>query len=116
MEIKRVFLLIISCLFLGGCAGTDRGSNYAVGYIYTYTKEPYTTDLHKTPTGDHSVSSKIIKIEEPFTGYGIYAKLKSNAIADIARKHGMKKVYYADLETMSILGIWEHKKLYIHGE
>ena len=33
-----------------------------------------------------------------------------------AKKHGLSKVYFADIEIFDVLGIWHHEKLHIYGE
>lgn len=73
-------------------------------------------DLDNTPSTIFQANGKILKIEEPISGYGLYAEFNSNAIGDIAKKHGLKKVYFADMEIFSILGIFGYKKVYIYGE
>lgn len=77
---------------------------------------PYKTDLRNTPVEDIQASGIIIHIEEPISGYGLYTELNSNAIGDIAKKHGITKVYFADIEIFDVLGIWHHEKLHIYGE
>lgn len=79
--------------------------------------EPYTTDLHNTRKTDIQGSGTIFHIQEPISGYNLYIELNSNAIGDIAKKHGLTKVYFADLEIFEVLGgIWQHQKLHIYGE
>ncbi len=77
---------------------------------------PYKTDLHNTPVTDSQSHGIIIHIEEPISGYGLYAEFNSNSIGDIAKKHGLTKVYFADIEIFNVLGIWKHEKLHIYGE
>ncbi len=40
----------------------------------------------------------------------------SNAIGDIAKEHGIETVYYADLEELSVLGIWHEYTIHIYGK
>ena len=77
---------------------------------------PYSIDLDNTPVSDASGKSTILRIREPFTDLGIYTELNSNAIGDIARKNGLEKVYFADLETFSIFSVWRTNTLVIYGE
>jgi len=79
--------------------------------------EPYTTDLHNTPITDIQGSGTIFHIEEPISGYNLYFEFNTNAIGDIAKKHGITKVYFADIEIFEVLGgIWKHQRLHIYGE
>ena len=34
----------------------------------------------------------------------------------VAKKHGFKRIYYADLETFSILGIYTRRTAHVYGE
>ena len=77
---------------------------------------PYTKDLNNTPVIHTKSEGAIIKIQEPFSGAGMYAEFNTNAIGDLAKKYNMKKVYYAELETFDVLGIWQRKRLYLYGE
>jgi len=40
----------------------------------------------------------------------------SNAIGDIARKNGINTLYYADLETLSVLTIWRQYTVHVYGQ
>jgi hypothetical protein len=39
----------------------------------------------------------------------------SSGIADAAREQGMNQIYYADLETLSVLGIWTQRWAIVYG-
>jgi len=101
------FLLFL--LLLGGCSPLT-------GRVFTHIRVPYTRDLDNTPVTNIHANGLIIHIEEPVSGYGLYTEFNSNAIGDIAKKHGITKVYFADIEIFNILGIWQHEKLHIYGE
>jgi predicted enzyme related to lactoylglutathione lyase len=100
-----------------GCgAVVKNGHAVLVGAVYTRVKFPLTTDLSHTPAAVDTGGGKIVRIKEPFSGYGIYAEFNSNAIGEIAKRHGLKTVYYADIERLSILGIWRHDEIIVCGE
>jgi len=86
------------------------------GFLFTYARIPYTHDLNNTAMTDFEADGRVVRIKEPLTGYGIYTELNTNAIGDIAARHGIHEVYFADLEILSILGIFNHNKLYIYGK
>lgn len=97
---------------LSGC-----GTGPLVGLIYTNVKLPLTLDLKSTPMPAHLPGSdRIIEIKEPFTGLGMYARVNSNALGDIARENGMDPLYFADQEVFSILGIWKAQRVFLYGE
>ncbi len=120
MSSKRLIVfvcLLLSLFILAGCLTFGRmGSSSLKGYVFKYIRVPLTMDLDNTPSTIFQANGKILKIEEPFSGYGLYAEFNSNAIGNIAKKHGLKKVYFADMEIFSILGIFGYKKVYIYGE
>jgi hypothetical protein len=73
--------------------------------------------LNHTPLPEGEPGSKqIVEIKEPVTGYGFYARVNSNAVGDIAKEAGFKKVYFADQEIFSILGIWTGTRVIVYGE
>ena len=112
MSVKIKLIVVFFLLFLplfGGCSPVT-------GRVFTHIRVPYTQDLNNTPVTNTHASGIIFHAAEPVTGYELYIELNSNAIGDIAKKHGLKKVYFADLEIFSILGIWKHEKLHIYGE
>jgi hypothetical protein len=94
---------------LSGC-GSIRGA------VYENYRMPYTVDLDETPVSFNAGTGKIIEVKEPFTGYDITAEFNSNAVGDIARQHGITKVYWADIEMFNLLGVWKEKRLFIYGE
>ena len=85
----RLFRLleILLPLATAGCAGQ--------GLLYTRVVSPYSNDFHATPTG-----SKTCRVNE-----------------QAAYAAGMTNLYYADMETVSILkGIYERKTLILCGD
>jgi hypothetical protein len=110
-------LAALIALVSTGCgAVVKNGHAVLVGAVYTRVKFPLTTDLNQTPAAVDTGNGKIVRIKEPFSGYGIYAEFNSNAIGEIAKRHGLKTVYYADIERLSILGIWRHDEVIVCGE
>ena len=91
------------------------GNYFLKGDIFTNVG-PYKTDLYNAPVTDIKARGIIIHIEEPVSGYGLYTEFNSIAIGDIAKKHGLSKVYFADIEFFNVLGIWKYEKLHIYGE
>ncbi|MDM8523413.1 TRL domain-containing protein [Desulfococcaceae bacterium HSG8] len=115
----RLVSLFLLLFFLSACSGANVakfGSNSLSGIVYNHTTIPLTTDINNTPVIDTPAKGKVVQVKEPISGYGLYAEWDSNAIGDIARKHGLKRIYYADIETFSILGIWTKKEVRIYGE
>lgn len=107
-------LLLAAALALGL---TACGTGPLVGLVYTDVRLPLTRDLHATPVPSGPPKSKqVIEIKEPITGLGLYARVNSNAIGDIARQNHLKRLYFADQEVFSILGIWKTHRVILYGE
>ena len=106
---------IVAMAMLVGLSGCGTGP--LVGLVYTNVKLPLTLDLKSTPMPAHLPGSdRIIEIKEPFTGLGMYARVNSNALGDIARQNGVDPLYFADQEVFSILGIWKTQRIFLYGE
>ena len=39
----------------------------------------------------------------------------SKHFGEIAKEHGFETVYYADLETLSVLGVWTQQYVHVYG-
>jgi hypothetical protein len=81
------------------------------GILYTHTVEPLTTNFDRTPTGTAQADGDVKQLRV----YNIEVRWDSNAIGEIAKQAGLQEVYYADLETLSILGIWTQKFAHVYG-
>ncbi|WP_319523188.1 hypothetical protein [uncultured Desulfosarcina sp.] len=111
---KVRFLLLVAILIvcLAGC-----GTGPLVGLAYTRVRLPLTRDLKAVPLPVHPPGSKrTIEIKEPLTGFGMYARVNSNALGDIARQNGITRLHFADQEVFSILGIYKTHRVILHGE
>jgi hypothetical protein len=104
--------LALMILGLAGC-----GTGPLVGLAYTHVKLPLTRDLNATPLPANPPSSdRIIEIKEPISGLGLYARVNSNALGDIARRNGVDPLYFADQEVFSVLGIWKTQRVILYGD
>ena len=92
-------------LFLLGCAS---------GRLYTYTHAPLTLDMHRTPVSDTQNSGNIKHLV--FYTNTLSWAWDSNAIGDLAKKKGLEEVYFADVETLSILGFWTQYTVHVYGK
>jgi hypothetical protein len=103
--VRGRFAAAAGSLLLAGCA---------TGFIYTQTTRPLTLNFHETPSG----------VGERNEGEGDVKRFRyyvdimwdSNAIGRIAKEHGFETVYYADLETLSVLGIWNQRFVHVYGK
>ena len=106
----RITALIAALPLLSACM---------VGRIYQHTHEPLDLNLSGTPvfTGKDEVGSAAVShVHVPLSSIDIDLLWESNAIGDVMRRHGLDEVYYADLETFSVLGIWNQYTVYAYGK
>ncbi len=90
-------------LFFSGCAPR--------GFLYTKTTMPLDVNLSKTSSGLNHAKGNIKQIH-----YYVDVRWDSNSFGDIARQNGFETVYFADLETLSILGIWTQQIVHVYGK
>jgi hypothetical protein len=98
------FAAIVSALLLCGCMR---------GLIYTHTTQPLTTHFNRTPVGNGSQAKGDVKELR----YNSYMRViwDENSIGSIAKEAGFSEIYYADIETFSILGIWTQYRVFVYG-
>ena len=89
------------------------------GLLYSHTVEPLDINLSATPvyieraeTGESAVSH----VNIPLTSIPIDFLWDSNAIGDAMKRNGIEQVYYADLETLSVLRIWNQYTVHVYGK
>ena len=102
---QRQFWLIalVLALLVSGCGA---------GIIYTHTYQPLTHDMHKTPVVQTEKAGNIKHIQIGYIGVA----WDSAALGDIAKKNGLTEMYFADLETLKILGIWNQYTVHVYGK
>jgi len=83
-----------------------------VGLIYTHTYKPMSTDLNRTPVAQSEKTGDIKHIQIGQIGVA----WDSIAYGDIAKKNGIHELYFADLETFKILGIWNQYTVHLYGK
>ena len=116
---RKIFFLGFLLFFsvLTGCLSVRGvGSNSLTGMVFTHIRVPLSEDLVNSPAIVDHTRGMIVQVKEPVSGYGFYAEWNSNAIGDVAKRSGLKKVYFADMEIFSVLGIWTYRKVYVYGE
>lgn len=93
----KLLILLAATLVLSGC-------------IYSHRIEPLMKDFSSTPSGDGRSSGDIKTVT-----FYVSIEWDKNGIGEIAKKHGISEIYYADIETTSVLGYWERKRVHIYG-
>ena len=87
------------------------------GFIYSNVTVPVVTNMDKTPRGTKLAAISSKQIKEPYSGLGLSAEWNSRAIGDAARRAGLSKIYYADMQTISVFGgVWKKQKILVMGK
>jgi hypothetical protein len=101
-DVARV-LLACAALALCGCAGQ-------LGLVYSHTIEPLSTDFYHTPVVSNEAAGDVKQIH-----FYVRVLWNDNAIGEVAKEHGIDEVYFADLETLRVLGIWTQQWVHVYG-
>ena len=99
LDPRRLLGLGFACLLLGAFSGCR--------HVVT----PLDLDFDRTAFQERTHEGDVKHLRYQF----VEAKWDSNGIGDIARKHGLETVHYADLETFAILGIFTRQTVHIYG-
>ncbi len=91
------FMLLFACLLTSSC-------------IYSHTVTPLTVNFQNTPSGDTSGTGNTKTLT-----YYVDIKWDINGIGAVAKENGIDEIYYADLETLRILGYWRQDWVHVYG-
>jgi len=101
--IMVVTFTLIALLLVSGCTS---------GLIYTHTMQPLTVDMDRTRVVSTTGAGDIKHIAI----YMASVAWDDAAIGDIAEKAGLHELYFADLETFSVLRIWNRYTVHVYGK
>ena len=110
MVINKIFSLLSFGFFitiLNGCT---------YGLLYSDSTEPIVTNMKSTPRGNNVCESGTKLVSVPFVSGSLTASWDSQAIGDAAKKAGLSEIYYADLHTLRILGVWQKQTVQVYGK
>lgn len=103
MRSVRVFALAACTIPCSGCVN---------GLVFHHTVTPLTTNFQRSAADDGKMGAgdtKHLKLSY------IDVIVDSNGIGEVAKKKGLQQVDYADLERLSILGIWTQEWVHVYG-
>ena len=104
----QAFAVMLS-LTVTGCAGD--------GMLYTRVVHPYFPDFHATPVGSKECRVNKYTIKEPVSSANVSVSFTLRVMQETAREAGITNLYYADIETFSIMnGIYKRDTLILHGD
>jgi hypothetical protein len=87
-------------------------SGCGIGLIYTHTVEPLNPNMHRTEISPTSGKGDIKQIAL----YNISVTWDDDSIGSIARENGLKELYYADREILSVwFGVWKQETIHVYG-
>jgi hypothetical protein len=101
--IRCTLVVVALALLISGCGA---------GIIYTHTVAPLSLDMHQTTVVQSEKTGDIKHIQVGWIGVA----WDSVAFGDIAKKNGMNELYFADLETLKVLGIWNQYTVHLYGK
>lgn len=108
--------LVIAITGTASCGSLPRAG--ISGVLYTHTHVPLDVNFDGEPVFLQSAARGASSIEHvviPTTMYS--ARWDTNAISDVMKRGGLAEVYYADLETFSVLfGLWNQYTVYAYGK
>lgn len=99
---SRFALVILSCSLLAGCIGE--------ALIYSRTTRPLMTDFDATPVAGDSSKGRVETVS-----FYVDIKWGDAGIGEIARQEGIAEIYYADIQTITVLRYWRQDYVRVYG-
>ena len=96
------FVALVLFLALTGCS---------YGILYTHTVAPLTLNHRAEPATGTEAKADIKHVQVSWIG----VMWGDDALGQVARDHGIKELYYADLEYLSVLTIWQQYTVHLYG-
>ena len=81
--------------------------------VYTHVTRPLTTNFDRTPGAD-GFDAKGDGKELRYNS-NMRVIWDVNSIGAVAKHAGLDELYYADLETFSVLGVWTQYRVRVYG-
>ncbi len=104
MRMHNKALAVLSTLCLAGCAPTS--------FLFTLTTRPLDIDLNESDFSDETARAFVWTFQYSY----LALRFGGNGIAQIAKEKGFTRVHYADIQTLSVLGVWTQQWVRIYGE
>ena len=101
--IRFAAIAVVLAIILAGCGA---------GIIYTHTVVPLSLNVRQAPVVQTEGTGNIKHIEVSQIGVA----WDSVAFGDIAEENGLSELYFADLETLKVLGIWNQYTVHLYGK
>ncbi len=102
---RRLLLIAASCTLL------TLQSSCVSGWVFHRVVEPLDTNFNETPVGGDAKRGSTKRVTVQY----VDVQWDSNGIGEIGKEHGLEEVYFADVETLRILGIWRQRWVHVYG-
>ena len=102
--LRRISTLVILLTLAVATSGCVRAA------LYSRTVQPLTTDFRATPVAPDRSESDIKTVT-----FYVDVEWGDNGIGEIARQKGIAEIYYADVETITVLGYWKQHYVRVYG-
>jgi hypothetical protein len=101
---------VVPLLALAACCCS--ATSCVTGLIYQHRVMPLTTDFRSTAAdGAQTAAGDTKHLQLSY----LNVIFDSNGIGEVAKQNGLQQVDYADLETLTILGIWTQQWVHVYG-
>ncbi len=113
-KIKLTAFILALSVALAGCTQALLFNNG----VFLHTVEPLTLNQNATDVRESLLRGRgsITQVSDPLIS-GLSVRLGKNGLGDIAKRHGIETIYYADLEEWSCcLGLWSRDVVHIYGK
>ncbi len=80
------------------------------GLVYTHVTTPLDLDFNNTPVVRAGAEGDVKTLR-----FRVRFDWGSRGIGEIAKEYGFEEVYYADLETFSVLRVWTRQVVHVYG-
>ena len=100
-----------AALALAAIVAVTTGCAAGTGALYSHVTRPLDANFDQTPVHSDSATGDQSSIQ-----YYVSINWGKSGLGDLAKKHGFTRIHYADLETLSILGIYTQRTAHIYGE
>lgn len=79
--------------------------------LFSKTVQPLMTDFQATPVAQQGRSESDVKT----VTFYVDVEWGDTGIGEIARQKGIAEIYYADIETVTVLGYWRQNFVRVYG-
>ena len=93
-------------LVLAGCTA---------GMLYTHTIEPLTINHRAIPATGVEGVGEVKQISLPLSYSPMGVRWGDISFGNVAKEKGLQEFYYADLEHLSVLTIWQQDTVHLYG-